>query len=227
MQDVSVTADIHQALADKALLPEMHVVDTGYTDAELLATSQAEHRVRLIGPVRENLSWQAKAAQGFSQNDFVLDWDKEQAVCPQGKLSYRWEQKTNNYGLKVTHVKFRSKDCQACSVRSLCTKSTTNGRRLSLQAKESQAALQAMRVFMASDEGKSLYAYRAGIEGTLSQGVRKMGLRFTRYRGLEKTHLQHLATAAAINVTRTVNWLRGDLPVTSKISPFARLARVV
>ena len=226
-QDVSVTADIHQALADKALLPGTHIVDTGYTDAELLATSQAEHRVRLIGPVRENLSWQAKAAQGFSQDDFVIDWDKEQARCPQGKLSYRWEQKTNNYGLEVMRVKFRSKECQACPVRNLCTKSTTNGRRLSLQAKESQEALQAMRVLMASDEGKSLYACRAGIEGTLSQGVRKMGLRSTRYRGLEKTHLQHLATAAAINVTRVVNWSRGDLPVTSRISPFARLVSAV
>ena len=40
------------------------------------------------------------------------------------------------------------------------------------------------------------------MEGTLSQGVRALGLRQSRYWGLAKTHLQHLATAAAINLDR-------------------------
>jgi transposase len=46
------------------------------------------------------------------------------------------------------------------------------------------------------------YKRRAGIEGTISQGVRTCGLRRWRYIGEAKTHLQHVATAAAINVTR-------------------------
>ena len=36
------------------------------------------------------------------------------------------------------------------------------------------------------------YARRAGIEGTLSQGVQAFGLRRSRYEGLGKTHLQHV-----------------------------------
>jgi hypothetical protein len=32
--------------------------------------------------------------------------------------------------------------------------------------------------------------------------VRAFGLRRSRYRGLAKTHLQHVATAAAINIDR-------------------------
>ncbi len=55
------------------------------------------------------------------------------------------------------------------------------------------------------------YDKRAGIEGTISQGVRGFGLRNARYVGLAKTHLQHVLTAAAINFTRISNWLR-DLP---------------
>jgi transposase len=81
-----------------------------------------------------------------------------------------------------------------------------------------------MRAFMASEDAKEVYKQRAGIEGTLSQGIRAMGLRHTRYRGLEKTNLQHVATAAAINVGRVVNYLN-DVPVgATRVSPFARLA---
>jgi len=39
-QDVSCTADIQQALADKGLLPLRHLVDTGYVDAELLVSKR-------------------------------------------------------------------------------------------------------------------------------------------------------------------------------------------
>ena len=55
---------------------------------------------------------------------------------------------------------------------------------------------------LTTEAGRRLYARRAGIEGTISQGVRAFGLRRARYRGLAKTHLQHVATAAAINFGR-------------------------
>ena len=67
---------------------------------------------------------------------------------------------------------------------------------------------------------------RAGVEGTLSQGVRAFGLRRSRYRGLEKTHLQHVATAAAINIDRIVAWLEERPRATTRTSRFAALAPV-
>ncbi len=223
-QDVSTTASIQQALANKDCSPEIHIVDKGYTDADLLASSQANHDIKLVGPVRENLSWQAKAGQGFSNKDFSIDWDKKQATCPEGKVSYPWKERVNEFGTNIILVQFRPKDCQPCPSRSLCTKAKKAGRRIHLQPRKAQEALDAMRGFMASEESKALYKKRAGIEGTLSQGVRKMGLRHTRYQGLGKATLKHIAIATAINITRAVNWLRGDLPATSRISPFARLA---
>ncbi len=42
----------------------------------------------------------------------------------------------------------------------------------------------------------------AGVESTMSQGVRAFGLRRARYRGLIKTTLQNVATAAAVNLDR-------------------------
>ena len=64
---------------------------------------------------------------------------------------------------------------------------------------------------------------RAGIEGTLSQGVRGMGLRRAKYDGLSKTHLQHVLTAVAINLVRIDAVLTGTPRGTTRVSPFARL----
>jgi transposase len=68
------------------------------------------------------------------------------------------------------------------------------------------------------------YADRAGVEGTLSQGVRAFGLRSARYRGLAKTRLQHLATAAAVNVQRVTDWYEGRPRATTRRPHVARLA---
>ena len=65
---------------------------------------------------------------------------------------------------------------------------------------------------------------RAGIEGTLSQGIRASGLRQTRYRGLAKTSLQNTAIGAAINVVRVVDWLNGKPQAATRQARFARLA---
>jgi transposase len=81
-----------------------------------------------------------------------------------------------------------------------------------------------MRAWYASAEGQRQYAHRAGIEGTLSQGVRAFGLRRTRYWGLETTHLQHVAIAAAINIDRLVAWLDERPRAKTRTSRFAALA---
>ncbi len=85
-------------------------------------------------------------------------------------------------------------------------------------------ALQAAQAWYARDEGQRQYARRAGVEGTLSQGVRAFGLRRTRYWGLAKTHLPHVATATAINIDRIVAW-RDERPrAQTRLSRFAALA---
>jgi transposase len=80
-----------------------------------------------------------------------------------------------------------------------------------------------MRSFIGSEEGRRLYAKRAGIEGTLSQGVRSFGLRRARYRGEAKAHLQHVATAVAMNLSRASDWLEGIPRAATRKSRFARL----
>jgi len=88
--DDAVTATIHQNLATHNLVPTEHLVDSGYTDADLLATSRTQHTIDLVGPVAADGSWQAKAAQGFDLSQFALDWEAQRVTCPQGKQSVAW-----------------------------------------------------------------------------------------------------------------------------------------
>ena len=60
-------------------------------------------------------------------------------------------------------------------------------------------------------------------EGTISQGVRGFGLRNARYIGEAKTHLQHILTACAINISRIDNWLTGTPLAKTRTSRFAKL----
>lgn len=64
---------------------------------------------------------------------------------------------------------------------------------------------------------------RSGIEGTISQGVRAFGMRQSRYRGMQKTHLQHTMIATAINVVRTLAWLDEEPLAKTRTSKFAAL----
>lgn len=75
-----------------------------------------------------------------------------------------------------------------------------------------------------SEEGRREYQQRAGIEGTLSQGIRRGTVRRSRYVGLQKTHLQEVARAAGINILRSINFLHDKPTTKTRVSRFARLA---
>jgi hypothetical protein len=51
---------IYAALAEHALLPQAHLVDRGYTDAEILVGSEQTYGVTIVGPVAADPSWQAR-----------------------------------------------------------------------------------------------------------------------------------------------------------------------
>ena len=117
--------------------------------------------------------------------------------CPQGKWAASWHERVEQDGSPSIVAACRRQDCQACLARPLCTQAQQQGRQLRLPPQDQYEALTAARAWYASEEGIERYKRRAGVEGTLSQGVRAFGLRRSRYWGLAKTHLQHIATAAA------------------------------
>jgi transposase len=92
-----------------------------------------------------------------------------------------------------------------------------------VRPRDQYEALHAARPREASAEYRADDNRRAGIEGTISQGVRTCGLRRSRYIGEAKAHLQHIATAAAINVSRISDWLAERPREVTRTSAFARL----
>ncbi len=213
----------YEALSSKALLPEEHVVDAGYVDGTLLVESLQDFGIELIGPVRPDVSWQAKAADGYDLSQFQIDWEKQQVICPEGKHNQCWTPSKDAWNNATIRIKFSRTDCRLCPNRDLCTKSKAESRSLTLRPQAEHEAIQTVRQAQLTEEWKSRYNVRAGIEGTLSQGIRVVGMRRTRYIGLAKTHLQHLLTAAAMNLVRLANWLAGIPRAKTRTSRFAAL----
>ncbi|MEV5427951.1 transposase [Streptomyces sp. NPDC052701] len=80
------------------------------------------------------------------------------------------------------------------------------GRRVTLRPQAEYEAIQQARAQEDTQEWKEQYAHRAGVEGTISQGVRAFGPRRCRQHGLAKTRLRHQLTAAAMNFHRLDAW---------------------
>jgi transposase len=223
-QDVTVIATMHQALAQHNRQPAVHVVDGAYTSGAKLVTSQHEYQIDLLGPMRQDQSWQAPDAQAFDISHFQIDWEQEIVLCPMGKQRRPWKPSKGPRGKPTFQVSFYRKDCAVCGVRERCTRSTTEARGLTLHPQAQHLALQAARERQHTEQFKEDYKRRAGIAGTMSQAAFAFGMRRTRYRGLHKTHWHHLATAIAINLQRFVDWV-WDIPrATTRQSHFARLA---
>ena len=225
-QDVEETMPLLRDVQARDLVPEVRLVDSGYVSGEVLA-KHAELGIELVGPLKQEGGWQH--ATGYGVSAFQVDWDQQQVRCPQGQLSQNWCPGRHNRGEEVIWVRFSAVTCQACPVKELCTKREKNkGRILTLSPQPIHEARSRRRTEQPTPAFQQRYALRAGIEGTLSEGVRSHGLRRARYRGQAKTQLQAKAIAAAINLVRIRQMLqRTDLGLPPRpkrpLSPFAQL----
>ena len=222
--DVKQLSAIQDGLARSGLLPAEQLADSSYVCGSNLVFSHTR-QIDLIGPPYKDNTWQAKADQGFDVANFRVEWEKMTVSCPQERQSIRWSETKTARGRKMIHVEFDPDDCAACPSRPLCTRAKNLPRALTLQPREEHEAIQFARLRQKTEEFASLYSQRAGVEGTISQGVRAFGLRKARYRGLGRTHLQEVATAAAINVGRLADWLNGVPSAITRRSQLAALAQ--
>ena len=224
VHEAQCTAPIQQALSEKGVPPQEHLVDAASISSELLVSSRDDQGITLRGPTRPSQGWQTQVEGAYTLEQFAVDWDQQQVRCPQGHLSVAWWEHGGGQGSRPIIVEFDKHTCETCPVRPSCPRAKHTGRRLRLPPQDQYEALQAAQTWSASEEGQQLYKRRAGVEGTLSQGVRAFGLRRTRYWGEAKTHLQHVAIAAAINIDRLVAWLNERPRAQTRTSRFAALA---
>lgn len=221
--DSNVTADIHAALDAKQLAPKEHFVDSAYSSAAHRVHA-AEAGIELVSPARPDTSWQARQSDRFARDSFTIDYAQQVVRCPMGQDSIRWKPGTDTRGQDIIRVSFSQPVCQACPSRDRCTQAQHNPRKLTLLPEALHRTRQAAQQQQSTLEFQQRYARRAGIEGTLSQGVRAFGLRRTRYIGLAKTHLQNVAIATAINLTRLAAHFNLIPRAETRTSHFAALA---
>ncbi len=225
VQDVELTMPLLHDLQDRDLVPDERLCDSGYVSGEVLA-AHMELGIELVGPLKQEGGWQHQT--GYGLEAFEVDW-QQQVRCPQGQLSQNWCPGRHNRGEEVIRVSFSAVTCSACPAKALCTKREKNkGRILTLSPQPVHEARQRHRAHQRAPAFQQRYALRAGIEGTISEGVRSHGLRQARYRGQPKMQLQAKAIAAAINLVRIHQMLRrtqlGLSPRPKRpLSPFARL----
>jgi transposase len=222
-QDYNATPVIQQALAERRLLPAEQFADAAIISGHLIVKAREEFDLDLVGLVMPDTSWQAAAGQGFDLSNFQIDWASQQATCPAGQTSSYWQSALDRSGHPVIDIRFSARDCQPCPHRLQCTRDKAHGRKLGLRPQKEHETIQQARVYQQTDEFKERYKIRVGVEGTMSQSAVALGMRRSRFRGMAKTRLQHLVTAAAINVKRAVNWLSGVPLAQTRQSHFAAL----
>jgi len=219
--DVDVTPVIHHALQEKGLLPTEHLADTNYAEAKQFVQSRQQYGIDLIAPTRADHKWQGKEKQGFDASSFQIDWEAQKARCPAEQESLSWTPAIDRYDNQVIKIKFSMRDCKPCPLKAYCTQGPR--RTITVRLKPHHEALQQARARQKDAAFWEIYRARSGIEGTISQGVRAFGMRRSRYRGMAKTHLQHLAIATAINLVRLLAWSEGQPLAQTRTSRFAPL----
>jgi Transposase DDE domain len=122
-------------------------------------------------------------------------------------------------------VKFSTKDCRRGDQIAHGIRSTKRypRRTLSIRPQPYDQALHAARQGEATDAFQATYASRAGIEGTISRGVRGAHLRRTRYIGLARVRLGHILTAVGLNGLRLNEWFLESARANTRLTPFTRL----
>lgn len=219
--EVSMTTIIQKDLIEKDLKPDEHYLDAGYSSVRNLLASQ-DNEIDLFAPIAVNPSWQARNENALDISCFSIDWDTQQVLCPNDMTSTTWSHSHNAVGDEVIHVRFRRKDCQACSLKERCTKA--QARSLKLYPRLWHELLTASRQGQTTSEFRDKYRTRAGIEGTFSLATRTNNLRQTPFIGLQKTDFHCLMSALALNIKRAINWINNVPIATTRKSPLQQFA---
>jgi Transposase DDE domain len=174
---------IQQDIANRDVLPGLHVLDSGSVDADLLVTAQTQHQSDGMGPPFGAYSRQRREGRGDDLQAFVRDWEAQQARGPQGQTSVHWRPGHDVSGDPVIRIRCDGARCRACPTRLAWTSARGAPRQLTVRLQTHHEALQTARQRQETPEFTAPYALRAGVESRLSPGTRRVDLRRSRYLG--------------------------------------------
>jgi hypothetical protein len=190
--------------------PKMYV-DAGYVSARKLAEAQ-EQGTELIGPA----PGPPRKAGRFSAEDFTVEIQKRQAVCPAGKTSTQCSELKAKKTGRISYRFEWSTHCHECPLREKCLGKKDQQKHRTLLVGEHHDLLQARRREQKTKEFQQRCHPRNALEGTMSELGRGHGMKRARYRGLAKVSLQNLFIGAACNVKRWIRRVQWDLQQASR-----------
>ncbi|WP_327286786.1 transposase [Streptomyces sp. NBC_01198] len=197
VHDTKALPGILANLDDRSLLSKEHFVDGGYLSVALKQQVAREHGVGLVGPIRARSTRQFRKGTVFHREVFTIDWDAQQVTCSQGKVS------------RVVDTALPRALRQRRVLTGRLPAMPSEGRLYPHRRPEgllppARSLRHPVRVTdrAADPEMLSRYALRAAIESTISEFVNGHGMHKRRYRSEEKTHVQHVLTAIAVNPER-------------------------
>jgi transposase len=203
--DVEQLHPIQQDLLKHGLRPREHLVDGGYLDSEQMLAS-AQLGIEVHGPALSDQSWQARAPGGYTLKAFAVDWQQQTVHCPQGHQSQSWQVAKRGKQAGSITVLFARETCEHCPVRAQCSRSLTQGRKLTLPPQERAEVLARNREQATDAAYQRQYALRSGVEACISQEVRRLHSRQARSRGEPAVQVQQVLCAVALNFIRLDAW---------------------
>ncbi|MCG7209640.1 transposase [Streptomyces arenae] len=167
--------------------------------------AQRVHGITLLGPIAADHSAQAKEVRASTKRPSPSTGTTSRRPARAGSRACPGQLYIKDH--TYLQARFAEADCRACPDRTQCTSSATRPRSIAVLPRPLHEIQTRNRLDQHTGQWQRRYAIRAGIEATLSQNVRAHGLRRSRYRGLAHTHVQHVLTAMACNVTRVADWI--------------------
>jgi transposase len=138
---------MHADLQQTDLTPPQHLLDSGSITAPILVEPPAVwDRASLV--LRAAMcAWQANTEQGIDASQFVIDWERKFAICPEGQQSTSWTPAIDDRKNEVIKMKFSTTVCGRCPRQVHCIRSTKKYKRrtITIRPQAQHEALQAAR----------------------------------------------------------------------------------
>ena len=174
--DNVAVADIHDHLATRNLLPTHHIVErSGYMDAQGWWPPRPSMRSTWSGRCSRIRIGRPARTAGMPPPTSRSTGPTTRSCCPQGHRSSYWRAHHDHTGHDVVEVRWSWTICKRCPVLGACSQKQQGSRTLKLRAEAEYRALQPARQRQTTPAFREQYAQRAGIEGTLSQCIRRVG----------------------------------------------------
>jgi hypothetical protein len=180
--------------ADKrGLKPKELLADSHYGSKECLAKGR-ERGVEIVSPA---MTAKGRLQGKLTLEDFELDDDGRVLRCPAGKEPIE----TSVAEVRI-QVLFDPAVCQGCPHRDHCPAAAVGRSERRWQYNHDRVKQRARRRKDTSDEFRSHYRWRAGIEATMSRFKHQMGMARLRVRGMAKVTYTALLRALGLNIHR-------------------------